>query len=508
MVAAVVAGLVLATIAALSLQAPGFALRAAEWSALRFTVGQAALSALVSSALAVPLARALARRQFPLRRALLTLLGAPFLLPVVVAVLGLLAIFGRAGWLNTALAGLGLPQVSVYGLHGVVLAHVFLNLPLATRMILLGWHAIPAERFRLADSLGLGPAAQRRHLEMPMLRQILPGVAAIVFVICLSSFVVALTLGGGPRATTLELAIYQALRFDFDLGRAALLALAQFALCSTAVLAASRLTLPPATGPGMDRSLSIAGPPGWRRSADAAVIAAATLFLLLPIAALLLDGLRGLGDLPQTVWRAAATSLIMASLSAALSTGTALCLALSCAARGPGAALIEQAAMLPLAVSSLVFGTGLFLLIRGALSPQQIALPLTIVTNALTALPFVFRILLPPARVLHADYDRLAAALNLTGLNRLRVLTLPRLSRSIGLGAGIAAVLSLGDLGVITLFADPATTTLPLLIARLTGSYHTDQAAGVALILLALGVALFRLCDWIGEAKGHHDAAP
>ena len=51
----------------------------------------------------------------------------------------------------------------------------------------------------------------------------------LVFLLCMTSFAVALTLGGGPRATTLELAIYQAVRFDFDLGRAAWLALIQFA---------------------------------------------------------------------------------------------------------------------------------------------------------------------------------------------------------------------------------------------------------------------------------------
>jgi ABC-type Fe3+ transport system permease subunit len=33
------------------------------------------------------------------------LMGAPFILPVIVAVLGLLAIFGRAGWLNAGLGG-------------------------------------------------------------------------------------------------------------------------------------------------------------------------------------------------------------------------------------------------------------------------------------------------------------------------------------------------------------------------------------------------------------------
>ena len=72
--------------------------------------------------------------------------GAPFLMPVVVAVLGLLTVWGRSGWVNAGFAALGLPGFSVYGLRGVVLAHVFLNLPLATRMLLIGWQAIPAVR--------------------------------------------------------------------------------------------------------------------------------------------------------------------------------------------------------------------------------------------------------------------------------------------------------------------------------------------------------------------------
>jgi thiamine transport system permease protein len=155
---------------------------------------QAAASALLSVGLAVPVARALARRRFPGRGLLISLMGAPFLLPVIVAVLGLLAVFGRQGVLNGALQALGLPAVSVYGFHGVVLAHVFFNLPLAVRMILSGWQDIPAERFRLAAALGLGAGPVFRHLEWPMLRAILPGALVAVFLICLTSFAVALML--------------------------------------------------------------------------------------------------------------------------------------------------------------------------------------------------------------------------------------------------------------------------------------------------------------------------
>ena len=53
----------------------------------------------------------------------------------------------------------------------------------------------------------------------------------LVFMLCLTSFAVVLTLGGGPKSTTLEVAIYQSLRFDFEPTRAVVLALLQLCLC-------------------------------------------------------------------------------------------------------------------------------------------------------------------------------------------------------------------------------------------------------------------------------------
>ena len=245
-------------------QANTWALGPADWAALRFTVLQAALSAGISGLLAIPVARALARRRFVGRGMLIRLMAAPFLLPVVVAVLGLLAVFGRAGPVNQTLLALGLPPISIFGLHGVVLAHLFLNLPLAVRMILMGWQAIPAERFRLARSLGLSGPAVFRHLELPMLRAVLPGIVSVIFLLCLTSFAVALTLGGGPAASTLELAIYQSLRFDFDLGRAAMLAGVQFSLCALVAVFTGWLSVPLSFGAGLDRGPALVAPGGAR----------------------------------------------------------------------------------------------------------------------------------------------------------------------------------------------------------------------------------------------------
>ncbi len=495
-----VAALTLGSAAMVAVHASDWALRPADWTAVRFTLWQAALSATASCLLAVPLARALARRRFAGRAMLIRLLAAPFLLPVVVAVLGLLAVFGRAGPFNQGLAALGLPPFSIFGLHGVVLAHVFLNLPLVARMVLQGWQSIPAERFRLAQSLGMPPLAQARHLEWPMLRAVLPGAFATVFLLCLTSFAVALTLGGGPGASTVELAIYQALRFEFDLGRAALLAAVQFALCAAVTLASLGLTKGVGFGAGLGRSGDILAPKGWRRVVDVVVIALVSLALLAPLAAVIWRGVPGLFPLPNGVVDALARSVLIALGSALLAISAALVLALAVARGAKG---LELAAMLPLAASGLVMGTGLFLAVHRVARPESLALSVTVMVNATMALPFLFRLLLPETRALLADYGRLSDSLSLSGIARLRLITLPRLARPLGFGTGLAAALSMGDLGVIALFAGERSATLPLLVQRLMGAYRMEAAAGAALVLVTASFALF----WVFDRWGARHAA-
>ena len=492
-----VAALILGSAAIVAARADTWVLQPTDWSALRFTVLQAALSAGVSTLLAIPVARALHRRRFWGRDALIRLMSAPFVLPVVVAVLGLLAVFGRAGPVNTILSASGQSPLSIFGLHGVVLAHVFLNLPLATRMILHGWQAIPAERFRLAASLGMPQRALFRHLEWPMLRAILPGIASVIFLICLTSFAVALTLGGGPKSSTIELAIYQALRFEFDLGRAALLSALQFGLCAFVTLASLRFSVPQAFGAGLLRDLVVVPIGGWRAWGDGIAIGVAALFLVLPLSAIVWAGLPGLLHLPDAIWPAAVRSFGIAIVSAVMATVAALTLA-QAAARHPRGGF-DLAAMLPLSASSLVLGTGLFLVIRPFASPESLSVPITILVNTTLSLPFLFRLILPEATQLHADYARLSQSLGLSGMAALRFVTLPRLARPLGFGAGLAAALSMGDLGVIALFAGDRGATLPLVVQRLMGAYRMEDAAAAALVLVALSFGLFWAFDRIGN---------
>lgn len=493
--------LVVAPVLALLSRAGAGTMSASVWPAIRFTLLQASLSALISVSLAVPLAKALARRAFFGRGFLISLLGAPFLLPSIVAVLGLLAIWGRSGVLSDFLALFGGGPLDIYGLKGVLLAHVFFNLPLATRMLLQGWQAVPVEQFRLAAQLDLAPRARFVLFDVPVLRGAAPSAFLLIFMLSMASFAVVLALGGGPKASTIELAIYQALRFEFDLAGAAQLAMVQLAFGLGVSALAFRLGRSTSFGGGLGAPFQ-----NWDKKrgpmvGDVVVLGLAAGFIGAPMLAIVAKGFWGLAALPAEIWAAFNASLGIALASTALALGLALALAqlIQNSRRG---GLIELGVILLLATSPFVIGTGLFILVNPFASPFALALPITALVNAALSLPLMLRIIRPALARVQADYGPLADGLGLRGWARFKLLTLPQIAPELGFATGIAAALSMGDLGVITLFAPPDVETLPLLMYRLMGSYQMQAASGVALVLVLASFGLFYLFDKGGRYAG------
>ena len=123
------------------------------------------------------------------------------------------------------------------------------------------------------------------------------------------------------------------------------------------------------------------------------------------------------------------------------------------------------------------------------------AAKLKALVNMVMALPFALRILVPRMRhVLHHN-ARLALALDMNGRTFWRRVLLPRCRAQIGFAAGLTAALSLGDLGVIALFADPEVATLPLQVYRLMGAYRMEAAQGAALLLFVISMGAFWILD-------------
>ena len=481
------------------------------WKVTRFTLLQAFLSTALSVMFAIPLARAIARRQdFAGRAWLLRLMAVPIGLPPIVAALGIIEIWGRQGLLNTALVALGLGgPVSIYGLAGILIAHVFFNLPLAARLFLAQLDRVPSEHWRNASQLGLGQWTVFRLIEWPFMRSHLAAVSGLVFMLCVTSFTLVLLLGGGPAATTIEVAIYQSLRFDFDPQRAVILALIQL------LLTAALLALLALFGGRPDEDATLGQPvkryPGKGLAAllsDYSLISVSAFFMLAPILAIVSSGLsadftRLLGE--PVVWQAIGTSLAIAAVAAVLSVTMAMTLAraryaaLPSSDRSRPARLFRMSASgassLVLLVPPIVLGAGWFVLLRNWVDVFTAAPVIVVVINAMMALPFVMRVIEPAHTTHMARTARLAASLGMTGFGRLRLIDWPGMRRAFLLATAFAMALSLGDLGAIALFGSQDVVTLPYLLLQRMGSYRTNDAAGLALMLAIVCLLLMVLAD-------------
>jgi thiamine transport system permease protein len=459
-------------------------------------------------------ARALARHpRFFGRDLILQLFAVPLALPAIVAALGVLALYGRAGYFADFLGSLGDGTwPGIYGLSGILVAHVFFNLPLATRLFLEALQTVPADQWRLASQLGMSARPAFRLIEWPVLRQALPGIAGLVFMLCITSFTIVLTLGGGPRATTLEVAIYQALRFDFDPIRAVALTLLQIALTLAVVLVLTRLGANTVGDANLSvaprRYLSVTKGEAW---ANAALIALSLLFVAGPMAATVAAGIEA--DLwrlvtESAVRSAALTSLVLAFMSAVLSAALSLALimarrALAAKRVGQGNTILEYAtdtgAGFVLVVPPIVIGAGWFILLRHAGDVFALAPVMVATVNAVMAMPFAIRALRPAYDAASERHERLCALLGISGWNRLKLIDWPPLRRPLATAFAFAMALSLGDLGVIALFGSDSVQTLPYLLLSRMGSYRTEDAAGLALILGVVCLALMFVATRFGK---------
>ncbi len=473
---------------------------------LGFSLWQALLSTLLSLGLAIPVARALARRRFTGRRLLLKLFGLSLVLPVIIAIFGMVAVHGRQGWLPQLLHGLGLdPGNYLYGLFGILLAHVFFNMPLAARLILQSIESIPESSWRLASQLGMRSSHIFRLLEWPLIRGILPGLASLIFMLCFTSFTTVLALGGGPKSTTLEVAVYQALRFDFDLATAGGLALVQLLLTLTLLLLQHKLQTTPASR--LTSRRPCLRPDRHQKGSalvDGLALTMGLAIFLPPLLAIVVAGfnpglLAALGS--PRLWLAGGQSLGIALAAGSLATLLGAGLLLTSRhlrvrdRKRRAAALWEASGSMILMIPAVVLSTGLFILFMPFTDVFALGPWLVVLVNALMALPYVLRTLSAPMQLVVRQYDRLADSLGVRGLHRLRLVEWPLLRRPLALAMALSMILSLGDLGAIAMFGSQTLTTLPWLLYQQLGSYRLTEAAATALLLLTLCFSLFWLVE-------------
>lgn len=475
----------------------------------KFSFWQASLSTLLSVGLAIPVAHAISRRHFWGREWLLKLFATTLVMPVLVGVFGIVAIYGNQGVIAKWFAG-GSALFSIYGLNGILLAHVFFNLPFATRLLLVTIEGVPDEQRKLALHLGMNSWQCFRLVEWPRLKSHLPHVIGLVFMLCFTSFATVMALGGGPQATTIELAIYQAIKFDFDLPTGAVLALWQMTICAALVMFVGRFSKPVSGKSNFHGTPSLQPKDtmlkkGW----DSFWIMATLMLVIPPILAILLSGLNSkLLDVFTDLrfWSAVGTSLQVAVLAGSIALLVGIVLLSTTRvyrlkSQARRADSLELVGTVILVTPALVLSTATFLMLRGMTNVFSLAFGIVVLVNALMALPYVIKTLNQPMQRLATQYYPLWQSLGMRGVRRFWLMEWRAIRAPILHAFSISFILSMGDLTVIALFGSQDFNTLPLYLYQLMGSYQLESAAVVSLVLFALSIGVFSLTDTLNRTS-------
>jgi thiamine transport system permease protein len=441
---------------------------------LGITLLQASLSSALIFALALVCGTLLGRYQFYGKTWLEAWLGVPFVVPVLVAGLGFLALFGNRG------------LVKLEGTLWLVLAaNLFYNLGTAVRLCMNA--PFNPELEQVARLEGASSWQVWRFVSLPTaLPAALLG-AGLAFLYCFASFAVPLLLGGSAFAT-LEVEMYQAVQ-RLELQTASALALLQAGLMLLVGFAIT--TLERQTAHAAEWSAQKPLAKGSTKIWLGVVVALLLISTALPLLAVLwrsvsspdgftLQHFAKVFANPNDVFSALWNNLRFAGMALLV----AIPLGMLCAnVIWRGWRWLDTVSLLPLAVSSTVLGVGLIVAY-----PQLAAqLPLLIGVYALSAFPLIARAMLQGLRQLEPNLLE-AASLDGAGvLERWRFVILPLTQASLRGGVGLGFAVVVGEFAATLMLSRPEWTTLSTLIyQRLSRPNQLGEACALAVILLGL----------------------
>ena len=481
---------------------------------VRFTVVESLLSAFISCLIALPFAAFYASYDFKLRKLTLTLSALSFTIPSILVVLGFVIFYGNNGVLNNMLKSIFSLEESpiriLYTFPAIILAHVYLNLPVAFNLITNGWTSLARSEEMASYTLKKGKMKTFLSITLPKLRGVIANAFVIIFLFCFSSFAIVMVLGGSPEYSTLESEIYRRAHISLDYSGASALSIFSFIITTIAL----SLSYIGRRKEKMERRESALKKIRKKKGkALAALMTLAMLLFILPpmLSILYRSFFDRRGDFSLESWNtifsassflsAILNSLFIAMTSAILATVLAENIAMysvKCKSR-----IAPLFATLPLATGSLPLGLGYnFLAAKIGLSSIYTDYLLILATHLVLSIPFAIRTMLPgakeiPQRVSEASYTLKKSAFETYMRTERPLLKSYRRKAFI-----FAFALSLGEVNATLALAGGRITTLPILIYRLIGSYNYQGASALGSVLLILAFIVFIMGERIGKKEG------
>jgi thiamine transport system permease protein len=486
-------------------------------SALRFSLVQASLSALLALVVGFPGAFFVAKYNFLGRRFFLALSAIPFCLPPILVILSFILYYGKSGWFTLSLSRLGMHWEGgsfLYTLWGLVFVHAFYNFPIIVQNVGSVWSKLPRSREEAARTLGAGRFTAFATGTLPHLLPSIIQSVSLGFLFCFFSFTIVLVFGG-MAGTTLEVGIYRAIRFTNDKPKALVLAFVQTLVALIVVGSFAYFdNKSRAIAKGFGSSPSRKNPGQWSGCAIVVYQILIVVFFLGPLFALAAEAftvrssLAGetrfgldnftrlmLGENPLLPW-AAVNSIALSGSAALLATLLGLAIAASShygnniepgkSPRTSGTSWRSWITVLPLALSPAVITAGWSALLD---TGSEI---LIIIGQTAIAWPFVARSLDAAFSAIDRSKHEVARTLGSSPLRAFVLVDAAIISPSVASAAAFSFSITMGDVNIPLVLGGGKYETLPLLLYRLTSSYRFNEACAVGIVLaLFTSVAFF-----------------
>jgi len=247
-----------------------------------------------------------------------------------------------------------------------------------------------------------------------------------------------------------------------------------------------------------------------------------TLFLVLPLAAVLTEGLRNGVDAYLTAlkepdaWSAIRLTLITAAVAVPLNLVFGVAAAWSIAKyEFKGKAFLTTLVDLPFSVSPVVAGL-IYVLVFGAqgwfgpwLQAHDIkvvfAVPGIILATLFVTFPFIARELIPLMQAQGSDEEQAAIVLGASGWQTFWHVTLPNIKWGLIYGVILCNARAMGEFGAVSVVSGHIrgqTNTMPLHVEILYNEYQSVAAFAVASLLALLALVTLCIKSWV---EWHHE---
>ena len=456
-----------------------------------WSLTQAGVSTVLAVLLGVPVAWVMARLEFWGRQWLMQTLMLPFVVPTLVAAMGVLAWWGPRGlvgqffeWDDRGSAWL------------LIAGNLFFNLCLIVRAAVAGFESQSAAQLAVARTLGATPWRAFWRVELPHATPAILSAMSLVFLYCLGGFGLALLLGGQAYATA-EVVIYTLVAHELELVLASQLALWMLLFTGVAVALYAWLQMrvrAPLRGDRVRRYrpnvkslttwLMLVGV--WMVCLCIGLAPLVAIFTKAALASSVAWSEALSGETAAAIWnttRFSATALVLATV-----------LGVSHAIVGRRYWWWRMWGMLPLMISPVMVAFGLILLV-----PQWLDSWLILVcAYALLAMPLVVQ---PVAQALDSLPRAWGDAALSLGASPCRVwwrVTMPLIAPAIRRGVAFAMATMVGEFAMTLFLSRPEWTTLTTLIYQhlgRAGRLNIDSAWVLSAILLSVTLVLFWLLD-------------